>query len=108
MSLNWNAKDAPNWDKVEGYKADELIFASIPLGYSKLTVENHKEMYSRYLKLCTLKGWEPTLTLEDFHNGIGLHTNASTKTPTKFGKDLLYELDEMVKSKLRAEVEVGW
>lgn len=107
MSLNWDAHDAPNWDKVKGYKADEIIFATIPLGINRITTDNYREMYSRYLKLCLIKGWEPTLELVDFHSAIGLHTNASSKTPTKFGKDLLFEMDELVKVKIRVEEEVG-
>ena len=101
MSLNWDAHNAPNWDKVKGYKGDEIIFATIPLGINKITMDNYREMASRYFKLCRIKGWEPTLEVEDFKNAVGLHTNASSKTPTAFGKDLLAQLDEEVAHKLR-------
>lgn len=96
MSLNWNAENSANWDKLSGYAQETLIFATIPLGINKITNENYQEFYARYLKLMLIKGWNPDISPEDVKNAIGLYTNASSKTPAKFGKDLLEALNDTV------------
>lgn len=107
MSLNWDAKSAPNWDKLDNFRKESIIFATMPTGINKVTMDNYAEMHARYLKLMRVRGWTPDLTQEDFRNAVGLHTNASSKTPTKFGKDLLAQLDVEVDTMLRVEQEVS-
>lgn len=103
MSLNWEATQAANWDKLSGYAKEAIIFATMPTGINRVTTETYREMHARYFKLMRVRGWTPDLTLEDFKNAIGLHTNASSKTPAAFKKDLLAQLDEEVATRVRKE-----
>lgn len=107
MSLNWDATEAPNWDLLNNYTQESIIFATMPTGINRVTMDTYREMHARYFKMCRIRGWTPTLELEDFRNAVGLRTNASSKTPTAFGKDLLEQLNEEVATHLRVK-EVGW
>jgi hypothetical protein len=107
MSLNWNAAEAPNWDLLNNYQQQSIIFATMPTGINKVTMDNYREMHARYFKLMRVRDWKPDLELEDFKNAVGLRTNASSKTPAAFGKDLLTQLNEEVEThnRLRATGE---
>lgn len=98
MSLNWDATEAANWDKLNNYTQESIIFATMPTGINRITMDNFAEMHARYFKLCRVRDWKPDLELEDFRNAVGLRTNASSKTPTAFGKDLLGQLTEEVET----------
>jgi hypothetical protein len=95
MSLNWNAKDAENWDKIHDGAKESLIFHTMFLGINRITEENYKDFYKRYVQLNRANGWDEPhyLTPEDVHNAVGLHTNASTLTPAAWRKKLNESLD---------------
>lgn len=103
MSLNWNAQDAPNWDKIDPSRRESVIFGTMFLGVNPITEDNHEEFYKRHVKFYHAQGWEPFLTLEDAHNAVGLGTNASTITPAAFNKKLVQLMESWATARVKKE-----
>ena len=101
MSLNWNAKDAENWDKISDGAKESLIFHTMFLGINHIKEDNYRDFYKRYVQLQHANGWEPYLTPEDVHNAVGLHTNASRITPAAWRKKLNESLDAWANNKVK-------
>ncbi|MGZ4659692.1 MAG: hypothetical protein ACXVYB_00265 [Arthrobacter sp.] len=104
MSLNWNATEAPDWDKLEWPQKESLIFSTMSVGIGAITEENCEEWYSRYLQTYLAYGWgEPYLTLQHVKYGIGLRTNVFPKeTPAAFRKKLIRIIEDKAAQQLRA------
>lgn len=80
----------PRWHPV----TETLVWWSIPCGTPEITPKNVEEVWRR------VKAWQevqPTspivpsiyLTRGDVHAHVGLRTNATSKTPTEFNKNLV-------------------
>lgn len=108
MSLNWNAKDAENWNKVSDGAKESLIFHTMFLGINRVTEDNYRDFYRRYIQFNRAQGYEEPyyLTAEDVHNAIGLHTNASPITPAAWRKKLAEWLDDWAGPRVRTAYEV--
>lgn len=101
MSLNWNAKDAENWHKLEDGHKESIIFHTMFLGINRITEENYQEFWKRYVQLNHANGWDNYLTPEDVHNAVGLHTNASPITPAAWRKKLNESLEAWGKQQVK-------
>jgi hypothetical protein len=115
MPLNWNIENCKDWETL---KTDEewplthaLIWASMSIGIREITEENLPEYYARIHIWESLRGpytsrRDPEtgkfkgkpVSVEDLRKRIGLWTNASTMSRTKWLKNLNtflnQELDE--------------
>lgn len=108
MSLNWNAQDSENWDKLHDGAKESIIFHTMLVGINKITEDNYQEFYKRYVQLNRSNGWDLKdnyLTPEDVHNAVGLHTNASTLTQAAFRKKLTESLEAWGKKQVLTAYE---
>lgn len=116
MALNWNATEIKNYkNKIyrtltkgeQGYQEDKktygmrdipksIIFYTMSVGMREITENNYEQFYNRVHLLETSNGTQyvtrgthkPIYTkLKDVEKMIGLTTNASTKTTSRFLKD---------------------
>ena len=122
MPLNWNLKDVNNYKKLyrklkegeEGYsssenrsrllhKPQEIIYFTMYIGMREITEKNWEQFYNRVHLHQVIKGTQyynevrkklvPSfITKEDVKRMIGLKTNASSYTKSKFLK-LLFSGD---------------
>jgi len=118
MPLNWNLEDVSNYKKLyrklkkgeEGYsssenrsrllhKPQEIIYFTMYIGMREITEKNWEQFYNRVHLHQTVKGTQyynevrkklvPSfITKEDVKRMIGLRTNASSYTKSKFLKVL--------------------
>lgn len=90
MSLNWNAVDAPLWDKNASEWREAIIWATMEVRISCITEKNWQEFASRWYTINGLAaphvGGERSLMamIRAVRNSIGLRTNADDYTKTKF------------------------
>lgn len=117
MSLNWNIENirdymviSPTGDPdatgqtiykngAEGAKTEVLIMFTIAIGMPKITEDNAAEFWTRvhlYEKLIgpfmyAGGGKKYYFTIEDIHRRIGLSTNATPESPTKWRKRVFEE-----------------
>ena len=47
MSLNWNAKDVPAWDKMKPHEKDAVIYSTMWLDMGEITENNYVEFCDR-------------------------------------------------------------
>ena len=110
MSLNWSSSDVANWDELKEIEffdniLEIVVFDLMNCGIQKITHANYTELYRRQVFFRLAKnGWKAAqeftefLPLELLERFIGLSSNASNKTVTKFNKDVMGELEWMTKS----------
>lgn len=98
MSLNYDLRDVAEGvlDSMPNGVTEALIWATIPVGISRITDDNAPEFFDRCEMLADVygaplvaDGKDRRLTFEEVKAHVGLKTNASPKTPAQFGKDIL-------------------
>jgi hypothetical protein len=98
MSLDFNyakCDDKVLWDENDRMRpeVESIIWHTMFLGQNKITEENWRTFYCRYVSYRIANGQgEPYFSLADVKGMIGLHTNASTITEAAFKKDLVESL----------------
>lgn len=115
MALNWDLTKIENHETLcwvgDGDDArmnpvtEALIFLSIPIGVPMITAENLAETWTRIsmwqdvqgAPLAGPGGIDQFLIPEDIRAHIGLKTNASALTVTKFNSNLIKALREHAK-----------
>lgn len=110
MSLNWSATNVNNWDELKEIEffdniLEIIVFDLMNCGIQKITPANYQELYRRQVFMRNARnGYKAALEfteflpLETLERFIGLSSNASPKTVTKFNKDILGELEWTTKS----------
>jgi len=132
MSLNWNIQKVANCDEVcyvvqkedtDYRKAGKylssvtecLIWATMAVGMDKITEKNWKEFYTR-LKMveacsgCYLRGENKEtgkiedipFTVQNVKDHIGLHTNASIYSKTRFLNNMFARIEDRANSAIRS------
>ena len=97
MSLNWSITDIKNWEAVsmkeengiEGNKTEALIWACMAVDLGSITKKDVDEFFFRVETWEKLRGsflCDYTMTREDIERRIGLSTNVSNVTRTKWLK----------------------
>lgn len=105
MPLNWNLERCENWNELTETDnawgiTNALIWTTMVIGMNEITVDNADEFFARVdtvqkatgqlayqqiIKPDTGEAWVPYfITHEDIVRRVGLHTNASRLTKTKF------------------------
>lgn len=122
MSLNWNIKDVRDYESLWSEDRDgmqrldgmveTMILLSVRVGINKITEDNWEEYAQRLIALDSVEGpflhqkgddgWEPRpFTPADVHRMIGLSTNCSPLTPTKFWKSIREGMEDRVSQEIR-------
>lgn len=117
MSLDWSATKVANWDTLkesEGFwdKLQSVVFDTMNCGVNPITESNYRELYRRMVFVRMSRGYNVKeftewLSLEFVHSLVGLGTNASPKTITKFNKDIISELEWKTKSAIDRSLVTG-
>ena len=89
MSLNWNIKNVPAWDEIDGYKKDTVLCATMWLDMGEITEDNYMEWCDRsriYIALHqrSAEDWKFLSDPEFMKQMIGLRVNVVTKTMRKW------------------------
>jgi len=109
MALNWNIAKVKNYeellDKDGCLKSPHstIVLATIQVSFNEITQTNWEEFYKRINFIEKIFGsyhyedekGKPKakyITEGDIKRLIGLHTNATKKTPTKFLQQFIYEI----------------
>lgn len=89
MSLNWKHSDhtRADWDELQSTTREVLIFRTMTVGMNRITEANVEEFFLRNYEVRAVIGGVK-LTLDECRAAIGLSTNASDLTPTRFRKAL--------------------
>lgn len=111
MSLDWSTERLDEEARAKHFPPDDagrmsdalhtLIWATIPVGVGEITAKNADDFWHRLdlwqkgigaqfqVRNNIRSPWVPLLvTKEQVHAAIGLHTNAASKTKSRFLKDL--------------------
>ena len=109
MAINWNVGKCKNYKSLvkgdESTLTDALIWGGFSIGYGQITNKNWKQYYKRVSVLENLfgtfvykyddKGREPYyMTEKDIKKRIGLYTNHSNISDTKFWKKIRDRVEE--------------
>jgi len=95
MPLTWDMTSVNNWSELkegaEWSKTEALIFSTMTIGMNTITDTNANEFYARIKILegvigsfVYIDGDDYFFTPADIQRRIGLHTNGSSDTRTKF------------------------
>jgi hypothetical protein len=95
MPLTWDMTSVNNWSELkegaEWSKTEALIFSTMTIGMNTITDTNANEFYARIKILegvigsfVYVDGDDYFFTPADIQRRIGLHTNGSSDTRTKF------------------------
>jgi hypothetical protein len=122
MSLDFRLGEIENWKELwpdgspnPAPKTHAIIFATMAAGMGEITEKNYIEFYLRVSASDAMSPWpkaEP-ITLEDVRRHIGLRTNVTTETASKWFKrhlendirEIQYRIRRDKKAKEREEAE---
>lgn len=113
MSLDWSARNVQDWDDFtdeDHVKVTVVVKEMIPVGINRITPTNWEEFYRRQLMMRVALGYSWN-DLDDFSRAmdggqflkrvVGLSSNASGKTVTQFNKDLIANMERLVRQHRR-------
>ena len=114
MPLTWDMTSVDNWSELkegaEWSKTEALIFATMSIGMNHITDTNANEFYARVKilegalgSIVYIDGDDYFFTVADIKRRIGLHTNGSTESKTKWltrmAKNLMADYDRVANYK---------
>ena len=70
-------------------KTEQLIWLTMSIGISRITKKNWTKFYARSFAWQRVRGHDIVVTAQDVYDHIGLFTNASSLTDSKFSKKLM-------------------
>lgn len=69
-------------------KTEQLIWLTMSIGISRITKKNWTKFYARSFAWQRVRGHDVVVTAQDVYDHIGLFTNASSLTDSKFNQRL--------------------
>lgn len=69
-------------------KTEQLIWLTMSIGISRITKKNWTKFYARSFAWQRVRGHDIVVTAQDVYDHIGLFTNASSLTDSKFNQRL--------------------
>lgn len=111
MSLNYELGGIDNWEELrDTAKTRDMVFSTISAGMGDITEKNYIEFYLRVAAVDAMSPWPSNpdpITLQDVKRHIGLRTNVTTESRSKWIKRIMDNDIREIEYRLRRDAKTS-